>query len=95
MYYSTTMIGYRLAEQIKDMSKPVVASGIAAIASWYLLELMDWSAAWAAVTGGLAFSVLYIGISHLANIEGYVLIKNKLKTVLPGILRKRAGGTQA
>lgn len=95
MYYSTALIGYRLSEQIKDLLKPVIAAGIAATASWFLLNALDLSAAWAAVTGSVAFAVLYIGISHLANIEGYALIKRKFQTVLPGILRKRVPGTQA
>lgn len=95
MYYSAALIGYSLAEQIKDVLKPVIAATVAAIASWFLLSALGLSAPWAAVTGGLAFSVLYISISHLANIEGYALTKRKFITILPGILRKRASGTQA
>ncbi|PLC53042.1 lipopolysaccharide biosynthesis protein [Pollutimonas nitritireducens] len=95
MYYSSAMIGYRVAEQVKDMLKPLVSASIAAIASWSLLNALNLSAAWASVAGGLAFSALYIGICHLARIEGYVLISKRLKTVLPGILCKRASRTQA
>ncbi|PLC51520.1 lipopolysaccharide biosynthesis protein [Pollutimonas subterranea] len=95
MYYSTALIDYRLAEQIQDLLKPLIAASVAAFASWSLLDALDMSAAWSALTGGLVFSVLYIGIGHLANIEGYALIKKKLTTVRSSISRRRAPGTQA
>lgn len=95
MYYSAALIDYRLPEQIKDIFKPVAASAIAAFATWMLLEALDVSAPWAAPIGGFTFALLYIAVCHVANIEGYVLIKNKFHTVLPGFLRKQEPKTQA
>ncbi|SHH94697.1 lipopolysaccharide biosynthesis protein [Pollutimonas bauzanensis] len=95
MYYSAALIGYTLGEQLKDMLKPVIAATLAVAATWLLLNALGASAPWAAVIGGLAFAALYLAISHLANVEGYALIKNKSHALLAGRLRKAQPKTQA
>jgi len=91
MYYSHTLLGYRLALQLRDIIKPVFASAVAAALAWGLLLGIDAAPMLAVAAGSACFILTYAIAGQLLSVEGFVLIRNKLLALHARQIKKRAG----
>ncbi|HWL27645.1 MAG TPA: lipopolysaccharide biosynthesis protein, partial [Burkholderiaceae bacterium] len=95
MRYSSALIGYGYAEQLKDMLKPLAAATAGAAAAWALLHPLDAPAYLSALVGSVAFTVVYAAASHVIGAEGYALAKRKAGAFAAVALKRKASKVQA
>jgi O-antigen/teichoic acid export membrane protein len=95
MHFSSTLIGYGYAEQLKDMLKPLAAATAAAAAAWALVSTLHWPAAVSAIVGAVTFSALYVAMSHMIGTEGYALAKRKLAAFITAVFKRKVPKAQA
>lgn len=82
MYCSAVHIGYTWRAQLLDMFEPIAVAAACAGATAWLMHTAAMSPGWHALTGGLCFAVLYLLLSHLSGVAGYVFLKERLQVWL-------------
>ncbi|NGM87657.1 lipopolysaccharide biosynthesis protein [Parapusillimonas sp. SGNA-6] len=95
IYFSSALIGYSHAEQLKDMLKPLAAAAVAATAAWSILSPLQMPAFMSASIGSVAFIVAYSAASHVVGAEGYALVKRKLRSFTAATIKKKTSKAQA
>lgn len=95
MHYSSSLIGYGYAEQLKDILKPLAAAMAAAAAAWTLLTTLHWPAVLAALIGSVTFAAVYAAVSHLLRAEGYALARRKVAAFAAATFKKKEPKVQA
>ncbi|MDS1140064.1 lipopolysaccharide biosynthesis protein [Pusillimonas sp. SM2304] len=79
MYCSVTQIGYTWRDQLRDMFDPIAVAAVCAGATAWLMHAAALSPGWHALAGGLCFVILYLLLSHLTRVAGYVFLKERLQ----------------
>jgi len=77
MHCSAKLIGYTWRSQLRDIAEPVATASVAAAGTSWLMHAASLSAGRHIVAGGLCFAVLYLLLSHLVRVSGYLLLKKK------------------
>lgn len=95
MHYSSSLIGYGYADQLKDMLKPLAAATAAATAVWALLNPLDVPAVVSALVGSVAFVVAYATASHAIGAEGYALARRKVCAFAAAAFKKTTSKARA
>lgn len=79
MHCSATLIGYTWRTQLRDIFEPVAVAAVAAGATAWLMDAAALAPGWHALAGGALFTTLYLGLSHLTRVAGYLFLREKLR----------------
>ncbi|WP_288365934.1 lipopolysaccharide biosynthesis protein [uncultured Marinobacter sp.] len=85
-YFSARLLGYSLADQVKDVSKPLVSAGSAALTSWWAAQTEFSFLILTLTVSGIAGVVVYLAVSVVLKAEGARMIWLKL---MNGVHRNR------
>src|SRR5690606_12281611 len=78
MYCSASQIGYTWRAQLRDMFDPIAVAAICAGATAWLMHATALSPSWHLLAGGFCYAALYLLLSHVTRVAGYVFLKEKL-----------------
>jgi hypothetical protein len=95
MHYSSALIDYGYAEQLKDMLKPLAAAAAAATAAWALLNPLHVPAVMSAMIGSASFAIVYAAASHVIGAEGYALARRKVCAFAAAAFKKTTSKARA
>ncbi|AEC21759.1 capsular polysaccharide repeat unit transporter [Pusillimonas sp. T7-7] len=78
MHCSATQIGYTWGAQLRDMFEPIIVATLAAGATAWLMHVLALNTGLHAVAGALCFALLYLVLSHIGRVAGYIFLRKKL-----------------
>ena len=90
MHCSAKLIGYTWRAQLRDILEPVAAAALAAAGTAWLMEAASLPPAWHALAGAACFALLYLLLSHLGQVAGYLFLREKLRAWRRGSASKMA-----
>src|SRR5690606_31346561 len=90
MHCSAKLIGYSWRAQLRDILEPVAAAALAAAGTAWLMEAASLPLAWQALAGAACFALLYLLLSHLGQVAGYLFLRERLRAWRRGSARKMA-----
>jgi len=90
MHCSAKLIGYTWRAQFRDILEPVAAAAVAAAATAWLMAAASLPAPWHALAGAACYALLYLLLSHVTHVAGYLFLRDKLRAWRKGSAQKMA-----
>lgn len=84
-YFSSQLVGYSLADQIKDVMKPIISASVAGVAAWFVAAQGLGGVFLGFISAGLVGLMLYLAISVLIGAEGFKIMRSISRKITKSI----------